>query len=45
VEPLKPYGVPIEDYASTMGTSADWDVTARILTDQYSPANLLKAQP
>jgi spermidine synthase len=45
VESLQPYGVPIEDYASTMRTSADWDVTARILTDQYSPANLLKAQP
>ena len=45
VDPLKPYGVPIEQYASTMNTSADWDATARILTDQYSPANLLKAQP
>lgn len=42
---LKPYGVPIEDYASTMNTRVDWDVTARILTDQYSPANLLKGQP
>jgi spermidine synthase len=45
VTPLKPYGVPIEDYASSMNTHADWDVTARILTDQYSPANLLKGQP
>jgi spermidine synthase len=45
VEPLKPYGVPIEQYASTMNTSVDWDANARILTDQYSPANLLKAQP
>jgi len=45
VQPLKPYGVPIEDYASTMNTRADWDATARILTDQYSPANLLKGQP
>jgi spermidine synthase len=45
VQRLKPYGVPIEDYASTMRTNADWDVAARILTDQYSPANLLKAQP
>ncbi len=42
VDPLKPYGVPIEQYASTMNTSADWDATARILTDQYSPANLLE---
>ena len=45
VEPLQPYGVPIEQYASTMNTTVDWDVTARMLTDQYSPANLLKAQP
>ena len=44
VEPLKPYGVPIESYPSTMSTSVDWDASARVLTDQYSPANLLKGQ-
>jgi spermidine synthase len=44
-EPLQPYGVPIESYPSTMSTGVDWDVSARILTDQYSPANLLKGQP
>jgi spermidine synthase len=45
VQPLQPYGVPIETFPSTMSTGVDWDVTARVLTDQYSPANLLKGQP
>ena len=45
VQPLQPYGVPIESYPSTMTTSVDWDVAARVLTDQSSPANLLKGQP
>jgi spermidine synthase len=41
---LKPLGVPIEDYPAQLTTVADWDTHARVLTDQYSPANLLKGQ-
>ena len=28
-----------------MSTRPDWDESARILTDQYSPSNLLNARP
>ena len=42
---LEPYGVPIESYPTAMTTTPDWDQNARILTDQYSPANLLKGRP
>jgi spermidine synthase len=42
---LKPYGVPIDRYPAQMTTDTDWDTHARVLTDQYSPANLLKGQP
>jgi len=42
---LKPYGVPIGTYPAQLTTAADWDTHARVLTDQYSPANLLKGQP
>jgi len=41
---LKPYGIPIETYPAQLTTVADWDIHARVLTDQYSPANLLKGQ-
>ena len=39
---LAPYGVPIESYPEQLKTSVDWRVDARMLTDQYSPANLLR---
>ena len=39
---LRPYGVPIHRYPRQMSRRRDWDVSARILTDQYSPANLLR---
>jgi spermidine synthase len=39
---LAPYGVPIERYPSQLTTRPDWRVDARVLTDQYSPANLLR---
>ena len=39
---LRPYGVPIHRYARQMSRKRDWDASARILTDQYSPANLLR---
>ena len=39
---LGPYDVPITSYPRRMSTQVDWDPTKRPLTDQYSPANLLK---
>ncbi len=45
VPALSPYGVPIADYPAAMLTAPDWDRHARVLTDQYSPANLLKGRP
>ena len=39
---LKPYGVPIERYVKRLDGRVDWNEAARVLTDQYSPANLLK---
>jgi spermidine synthase len=42
--PLRAYGVAIERYPALMTTKPDWDTDARVLTDQYSPANLLKGQ-
>ncbi len=41
-DPLAPYGVPILEYPNRLSTRPDWDRTARILTDQYSPGNLLR---
>ena len=45
---LAPYAVPIKslarDILKTIGAPADWDKNKRPLTDQYSPANLLKSQ-
>ena len=39
---LELYGVPIETYAQSMTLDRDWNTAARPLTDQYSPANLLR---
>jgi len=39
---LAPYAVPIESYAEQLKTKPDWRLDARVLTDQYSPANLLR---
>ena len=39
---LRPYGVPIHRYPGKMSRRRDWDTSARVLTDQYSPANLLR---
>jgi len=41
-ELLEPYGVPIRSYPPRMTTEPDWNTEARVLTDQYSPANLLR---
>ena len=39
---LKKYGVQVADYPKAMKVTPDWDTSARVLTDQYSPANLLR---
>jgi spermidine synthase len=45
---LKPFRVPIEKYARLITSASkqkpDWNRNARVLTDQYSPANLLQAR-
>ena len=38
---LRRYGVDIESYLPLLDGRPDWDPKARVLTDQYSPANLL----
>ena len=38
---LRPYGVDAQALLPLFTTRADWDRSARVLTDQYSPANLL----
>jgi len=40
---LQPYGVTLLEYPSRMSTRPDWDTEARVLTDQFSPVNLLRA--
>lgn len=40
-EALEPYGVNLMEYPPRLTTRPDWDTSTRILTDQYSPANLL----
>jgi len=39
---LAPFGVPIRRYPARLDTAIDWNRDARVLTDQYSPANLLR---
>lgn len=41
-KPLERYDVPITEYPPFLTTEIDWDPDKRILTDQYSPANLLR---
>lgn len=41
---LGPYDVPITSYPRRMSTKVDWDTSKRPLTDQYSPANLLRGR-
>ena len=38
---MRRYGVDIESYLPRLDGRKDWDPKARVLTDQYSPANLL----
>lgn len=39
---LRPYGIDIKRYPKELLSEVDWDTGARVLTDQYSPANLLR---
>lgn len=36
------YGVRLRSYVRNISRKPDWDTTARMLTDQYAPANLLR---
>lgn len=38
---LEPFGLDVTEYPQHMSTDVNWDTSQRILTDQYSPANLL----
>jgi spermidine synthase len=38
---FRPLGFRAESLVSKFSTAVDWDTNARVLTDQYSPANLL----
>ncbi|MDF1622949.1 spermidine synthase [Pseudohongiella nitratireducens] len=38
---LEPYGINILEFPPRLTDEPDWDTEARVLTDQYSPANLL----
>jgi spermidine synthase len=38
---LQPYGINILEYPAQLSTRPDWNESSRVLTDQYSPANLL----
>jgi len=39
---VEPYGVDYDRLLGLMNMEVDWDTEARVLTDQYSPANLLR---
>ncbi len=41
---LRPFGVNIRNYPKLLSSKVDWDDDVRILTDQYSPVNLLQSQ-
>jgi spermidine synthase len=40
-EPFAAFGIGVERHLDMFSTRVDWDREARVLTDQYSPANLL----
>lgn len=39
---VRKYGIRLRDHVRRLETQPDWDTSARILTDQYAPANLLR---
>ncbi|MCR9279270.1 MAG: fused MFS/spermidine synthase [Pseudomonadaceae bacterium] len=42
---LSRYGIFLTDYLELIEGEQDWKTDARVLTDQYSPANLLQGAP
>jgi spermidine synthase len=42
---FEPYGFAASTLLPMFSTHPDWDLGARILTDQYSPSNLLNGRP
>lgn len=42
--PFKPLGTEVDLLRPLFSTRADWNAGARVLTDQYSPANLLNSR-
>ena len=41
---LAPYQIEIDTFAAQLSRAVDWNPGARVLTDQYSPVNLLRGQ-
>ena len=41
---LARYGVNVDEMLDLLTTERDWNTEARVLTDQYAPANLLRAR-
>lgn len=39
---LEKFGIPLLEYPRRLSTRVDWDMSRRVLTDQYSPGNLLQ---
>jgi spermidine synthase len=39
---LEKFAVPLLEYPNRLSTRVDWDMSRRVLTDQYAPANLLQ---
>ncbi len=39
---VRKYGIRLSDHVKGLETRPDWDTSARVLTDQYAPANLLR---
>ena len=39
------YEIHVNDLLTNMENAKDWDQSARVLTDQYSPANILAGRP
>ncbi len=41
---VRQFGIRPGQYPAAMNATPDWDTSARVLTDQYSPANLLQGR-
>jgi len=43
IEPMQAVHVSIDDYVGELTQRVDWDITARVLTDNYVPGHLLQS--